>query len=89
MRLEDQLEAAKIKLHWNVDDLPEIPDMSPRKSLHIMRIVQEAITNSIKHSQSKELTLATGLSECGNVYIDIVDTGKGFELNEDQIPVGD
>jgi len=81
MRLVDQLESANIELEWSVTELPELKNMGPRRSLHIMRIVQEAITNSIKHSGSKKMTLATGV-EKDRVYIDIIDYGKGFEVSD-------
>ncbi len=84
MRLLEQLEAAEINLEWAVTELPEISKLSPRRSLHIMRIVQEAVTNSIKHSCATKMCLATGvidaenLNDNGNIYIDIIDYGKGM-----------
>ncbi len=75
MRLVDQLQSANIELEWAVTELPEIKGMGPRHSLHIMRIVQEAISNSIKHSASKKMTLATGVIDNQKVYIDIIDYG--------------
>jgi len=80
MRLVDQLESANIELEWSVTELPELENMGPRCSLHIMRIVQEAITNSIKHSGSKKMTLATGV-ENELIYIDIIDYGIGFDVS--------
>jgi len=76
MRLIDQLESANIELEWAVTELPEIKNMGPRHSLHIMRIVQEAIANSIKHSSSATMTLATGVIDNEKVYIDIIDYGQ-------------
>jgi len=78
MRLVDQLESANIELEWAVTELPEIKNMSPRRSLHIMRIVQEAITNSIKHSGSDKMKLVTGVDK-DNIYIDVIDFGIGYE----------
>ena len=84
MRLLEQLEVAEIDLEWAVTDLPEMKQLSPRRSLHIMRIVQEAITNSIKHSSATKMRLATGvidaddLNDSGEIYIDIIDYGKGM-----------
>ncbi len=82
MRLQDQLDAAKIELEWAVTDLPEIPEMSPHRCLHIMRIVQEAFTNSIKHAQCQTMALVTGVVELDapHAFIDIIDHGKGFNL---------
>ncbi len=80
VRLVDQLEAANITLEWAVTELPEIKNMSPRRSLHIMRIVQESITNSIKHAQSERIMLATGVIGAKNqqVYVDVMDYGVGI-----------
>lgn len=81
MRLHDQLDAANIHLEWAVTDLPDIPDTSPRRSLHIMRIVQEAITNCIKHADTEKIRLVTGTlgEQESHVYIDIIDYGKGLK----------
>ena len=80
MRLVDQLEAANIELEWAVTELPEIDNMSPRRSLHIMRIVQEAITNSIKHSSSDKMKLVTGVVE-DSVFIEVIDYGVGYDVS--------
>ncbi len=86
MRLLDQLDVAEIELEWAVTELPELGELSPRRSLHIMRIVQEAITNTIKHSAATKMRLATGVINTGdpgdenyNIFIDIIDFGKGMD----------
>jgi signal transduction histidine kinase len=80
LRLIDQLESSNIDLEWAVTELPILKNMSPSRSLHIMRIVQEAITNSIKHSGSNKMKMATGiLEESQQIFIDVIDYGKGFE----------
>jgi len=81
VRLVDQLEAANITLEWAVTELPEMKNMSPRHSLHIMRIVQESITNSIKHARSEKMLLATGVTgtETRQVYVDVIDYGIGID----------
>lgn len=80
VRLVDQLEAANITLEWAVTELPEMKNMSPRRSLHIMRIVQESIANSIKHARSGKMMLATGVigAENRQVYVDVIDYGSGI-----------
>ena len=84
-RLSDQLTAAKIDLDWAVSDLPDIPNMSPKFSLHVMRIVQEATTNCIKHADCEKMILATGTISQDEVYVDIIDYGKGMELQKTEI----
>ncbi len=84
-RLSSQLEAANIKLDWQISDLPELPDLSPQRSLHIMRIVQEAVANVIKHSNSDRVVIATSIGgeSDQSLCIDIIDFGIGFDnLNE-------
>ena len=78
MRLSEQIESAGIKLEWAVTDLPEVEDMTPTRCLHIMRIVQEAITNTIKHSGSDRLRIATGEIDGASIFIDVIDFGRGF-----------
>jgi len=75
-RIEEQLSAANIELEWAVTDLPEMQSLSPRNSLHVMRIVQEAVTNCIKHSHSGKLSLVTGVLDSNKIFIDIVDDGN-------------
>ena len=82
MRMMDQLEIAGITLDWQVTDLPRLKDFSPEKTLHIMRIIQESISNCIKHSETDRLTLSTKVAsdldvEC--IFIMISDYGKGLE----------
>ena len=89
-RLRDQLDAAKIDLEWGVTELPDNPPLSPRRSLHIMRILQEAITNCIKHADTPRMTLATGVveGEPPQVYIDVIDYGQGLAGPEASNPGG-
>ncbi len=58
-RLQPRLDGHGIKLHWQVKPLPILEDFGPRKALHLMRILQEAISNVLKHSRAKNLYVAT------------------------------
>jgi signal transduction histidine kinase len=59
--------------------------MSPKFSLHVMRIVKEATTNCIKHVDCEKMILATGTISQDEVYVDIIDYGKGMELQKTEI----
>lgn len=81
-RIEHRLIANNIELQWNVEEIPKLQDLDPEKVLHILRIVQEAITNVIKHTNADVLNIETGQlkREFKNlVFISIRDNGKGFE----------
>lgn len=79
-RIEPRLGAAGIAIDWSntlPDDLPEMP---PRTILQIFRIVQEAITNAIKHSGTKALAVEVGLAGAAAqaLRIRVADSGCGF-----------
>ena len=82
LRLRQQLEAAQVKLLWQVTDLPPIDNFGPRKALHVIRIVQEAITNSLKHSGAKTIRVSTGESDNragqAGVWLEVADDGVGL-----------
>ena len=81
VRFAEQLSSANMELEWAVTDLPECEAIGPGECLHIMRILQEAINNSAKHSGSPKLTLTTGVlaAEHPQIYIDIIDYGRGLK----------
>jgi signal transduction histidine kinase len=84
-RLTEQLKAENITLEWAVTDLPELNNMSPRRSLHIMRIVQESITNSIKHAHTQRMKLSTYVEGSHSRYIVIKIQDFGPGLNEENL----
>lgn len=55
--------------------------------IQIFRIIQELITNIIKHSQAKEATIQFSQNE-GVLTIMVEDNGKGFELNNTSNGIG-
>ncbi len=48
------------------------------KALHVVRIVQEAITNAIKHAAANNISLSSSLHE-GKWELTVIDDGKGFD----------
>lgn len=81
VRIEPQLESGDLKLRWQVGELPVIADFGPHKALQVMRIVQEAITNVIRHSGAKNIVIRAFVENDqspGNVVIEINDDGCGI-----------
>lgn len=78
-RLGPRLESAGIKLQWQVGNVPIVEWLDPKSALHILRILQEAITNIIKHTTSTEVNVSTRLED-GWVLVMIADNGRGFDL---------
>ncbi len=87
MRVEPQLKNSQIKLEWKIEDIPPIPNFGPREAINITRILQEAITNTIKHAHADSIYLATYYDNVnGQPTINVVvsDNGKGFLMSENQ-----
>jgi signal transduction histidine kinase len=82
-RLQDRLGKGGIELQWNVVDLPPLPMLTPHSVLSILRIVQEAFANCLKHSAATRITVTTGLTgEPGKnetAHIAIIDNGRGIQ----------
>ena len=81
-RLEPQLLDSDLQLHWQVNELPTIPHFGPHKVLQVMRIVQEAVTNVIRHANALHIVVKafyhTDAEEKNCVIIEISDDGVGI-----------
>jgi len=80
-RLDPRLENTGIDLHWDVIDVPALNWLEPKSALHILRILQEAFTNVIKHAQATEIRVGTGV-EGSWVVVTIRDNGSGFLVGQ-------
>lgn len=80
-RLESRLDGTGIALHWDISDVPPLPWLDPRSALHILRILQEAFANILKHSHATEIRVSTAASS-GWVTVSIADNGHGFVVEE-------
>ncbi len=78
-RLEPRLNAAGISLDWAVKDLPPLDYLDPENTRNVLRIVQEAFTNTLKHAGAKRITLSTGVDYTSNrVLVRVTDDGAGM-----------
>jgi len=62
-----------------MDDLPSLPWLGPPQALQLIRIVQEALTNVLKHAAASTLRIS---AHRNGTYIEvcIADNGKGFDV---------
>lgn len=75
-RLGRRLEAAGLRLDWCVGDLPPLPWLDAVSALQVLRIVQEALTNVIKHARASSVTIAT-TQQAEGVCVTVADDGSG------------
>jgi signal transduction histidine kinase len=87
-RMAPRFAAMGIKLEWHIApdlDTLDLPTLNPAQALHLLRLVQEMLSNAIKHSQATVVTMAL-IRKGDHVLIRISDNGKGFD--PDTIPHG-
>jgi len=77
MRLESQLKAGGIKLNWMLHDDVDLGELGHETALHLLRIVQEAITNAMRHAQCTEINLVIESLD-GKACIRVEDNGMGL-----------
>jgi len=80
-RLEPRLEGTGVSLRWEVRELPALEWLDPSSALHILRIVQESISNILRHTRATEIRVATSLHDAG-VQVTIEDNGQGFDIDK-------
>ncbi|WP_010462616.1 sensor histidine kinase [Acidovorax radicis] len=76
-RLAPRLHGSGLQLRWEVEDVPALNWLDPRCALHVLRILQEGISNILQHANASELRVATGEAD-GGVYVLLEDNGRGF-----------
>jgi signal transduction histidine kinase len=79
-RMEPRLKAAGIALQWNIQKLREDLPLPPEHQLPVLRIIQESITNTLKHANATTLSV-TVASSTRKLMIDISDDGQGFDMD--------
>lgn len=77
-RLEPRLSAIGVALAWDVEALPELDYLTPETGLAIVRIVQEAVSNAVRHGAAGTITVRARALR-GTVSLSVADDGRGFD----------
>lgn len=79
-RLQHRIGAAGVRLRWQMADLPVLEWLEPSLALDLLRLMQEAIANVLKHAAASELAL---MVQHDDRFIELVvdDNGRGFDLD--------
>ena len=78
-RMEPRLRAAGLRLRWDTSGLPDDLQLPGSVALPLLRVLQEALTNALKHAAASELQVRLALSG-GLLQLEVVDDGRGFSL---------
>lgn len=85
-RVVRRLSALGVKLEWDFTQMPELPRLAPERTIHVLRILQEVLTNTIKHAHAHSVSIdcqllaVTDATTPSRVLIDIRDDGIGFDV---------
>ncbi|TNE44270.1 MAG: sensor histidine kinase [Deltaproteobacteria bacterium] len=66
------------QLHYTLHAPPSIPSLPPEIAHHLFRILQEALHNVVKHTETREVQITLSLDESGLV-LELMDRGPGFD----------
>lgn len=80
-RWDPRLAALDISLQWQVQDPLDDASLKPDAVLQLMRILQEATANVVKHAQASRITLTVTQDHTG-LTLTIQDDGLGLEMGE-------
>lgn len=84
-RLEPRLNAVGMALVWDVEPLPELEYLSPETALAIVRIVQEAVNNAMRHSGADTITVSVSFTQSA-IELCVADNGRGFLQTDEPSP---
>lgn len=77
-RMAPRFAALGLELRWQVaDDLGPLPQLDAAGALDLLRIVQEALANALKHSGAQVVCMRLA-AEPGAVCVSVLDDGRGF-----------
>ena len=54
-RVSKMLSRTGTKVSWEIDDIQEQKELGPKHALNLLRILQEAITNAVRHSGGDQI----------------------------------
>jgi signal transduction histidine kinase len=79
-RMQPRLKAAGITLHWKTQTLSNPLPLRPQHQLPVLRIIQESLTNALKHANASTITVEATNSDT-ELTIRIEDDGQGFDVH--------
>ena len=72
-------QAYDVEIITDFDDVIHELDIENEKILSLLRIIQEAVSNAVRHGGASEINIAVHKSEDDVLTIEIADNGSGFD----------
>lgn len=89
-RVTPQLDAVQINLNWSLDeDAVSNVKFSPEKTLSLFRLLQEAVSNTVRHAKASNLEISIGSDEKNHkIRIIVADDGIGIPTDTEHLILG-
>ncbi|HLT26119.1 MAG TPA: sensor histidine kinase [Zeimonas sp.] len=79
-RLQPRFRAAGIALHFHLDRAPDRVDLPAEDALQVLRILQEALANTLKHSGARTVDVFLAVDDAPlRLTLTVRDDGSGFD----------
>lgn len=91
-RLHPRCQAAGIASRWLISPAAEACQLNPATNLHLLRWLQEALTNALRHAGADHITVDIDLAPAPvtGTWLRVLvhDDGQGFQLETNTPPAG-
>ena len=77
-RMEARFKAMGLTLDWRSHAMPDGLEVAPHAGLHILRMLQEALANVLKHARASRVGVTLNFS-VQSLVIEVTDDGVGFD----------
>jgi signal transduction histidine kinase len=77
-RMEARFRAIGLQFEWHNQDMPDALEIEPDVGLNILRIVQEALANVLKHAQASRVEVQV-VYRTSDLQVRVIDDGRGFD----------
>lgn len=79
-RLEPVLEGSGVRLRWEMEELPGTAAWGPERLVEVLRIVQEALSNALRHAGAGAIRVRAGAVAGGSeLEVVVEDDGCGID----------
>lgn len=80
-RLQSRVQPGQTQIQWRIE-LAALPKIPQRTVLHILRVIQEALNNALKHAQATEIAINAIYEQATHILtVSIKDNGRGLPDN--------
>jgi PAS domain S-box-containing protein len=76
-RCESRLSEQPVRIDWDIQ-LDDCPPLGQRVNLHILRILQEALNNALKHARARHILVQSVYDPEGDLTLAVSDDGIGL-----------